>query len=67
MAVTLAECAFDTGGIGCTVDVPAVAGHQGDWATLGTLFGESAGRVIVSVDPAQREALQQLARTPGCR
>ena len=65
VAVTLAECAFDTGGIGCTVDVPGAAGHQGDWATLGTLFGESAGRVIVSVDPAHREALQSLALETG--
>ena len=65
VAVTLAECTFDTGGIGCTVDVPGSAGHQGDWATLGTLFGESAGRVIVSADPAHREALQRLAQEAG--
>jgi phosphoribosylformylglycinamidine synthase II len=65
VAVTLAECTFDTGGIGCTVDVPGSAGHQGDWAALGTLFGESAGRVIVSADPAHREALQRLAREAG--
>jgi phosphoribosylformylglycinamidine synthase len=65
VAVTLAECTFDTGGIGCTVDVPGSAGHQGDWAALGTLFGESAGRVIVSADPAHREALQRLAQEAG--
>ena len=65
VAVTLAECTFDTGGIGCTVDVPGSAGHQGDWAVLGTLFGESAGRVIVSADPAHREALQRLAQEAG--
>ena len=65
VAVTLAECTFDTGGIGCTVDLPGSAGHQGDWAALGTLFGESAGRVIVSADPAHREALQGLAQEAG--
>jgi phosphoribosylformylglycinamidine synthase len=65
VAVTLAECTFDTGGIGCRVDLPGAAGHEGEWALLGALFGESAGRVIVSVDPAQREALGQLAKETG--
>jgi phosphoribosylformylglycinamidine synthase len=65
VAVTLAECTFDTGGIGCIVDVPGASGHEGDWATLGSLFGESAGRVIVSADPAHREALQRLAEETG--
>ena len=65
VAVTLAECTFDSGGIGCVVDVPGAAGHQGDWSTIGTLFGESAGRVVVSADPAHREALQRLAQETG--
>jgi phosphoribosylformylglycinamidine synthase subunit PurL len=65
VAVTLAECAFDSGGIGCTVDLPPAAGHDGDWKALGTLFGESAGRAIVTVAPGQREALEQLAKEKG--
>jgi phosphoribosylformylglycinamidine synthase len=65
IAVTLAECAFDSGGIGCTVDLPSEAAHDGDWKALGTLFGESAGRVIVTVAPGQRPALEQLAKDKG--
>jgi phosphoribosylformylglycinamidine synthase len=65
VAVTLAECTFDSGGIGCVVDVPGAAGHQGDWAAIGTLFGESAGRVIVSADPTHRDALRKLAEETG--
>jgi phosphoribosylformylglycinamidine synthase subunit PurL len=64
IAVTLAECAFDSGGIGCTVDVPA-AGSSGVWSAPGTLFGESAGRVVVSVAPEQRAPLQSLAADHG--
>ena len=64
IAVTLAECAFDSGGIGCTVDIPAAAPRE-PWSTLGTLFGESAGRVVVSVAPQQLAALQSLAGDHG--
>jgi phosphoribosylformylglycinamidine synthase subunit PurL len=65
IAITLAESAFDSGGIGCAVDLPVAAAHDGDWATLGTLFGESAGRVVVSAAPEQRAGLQQLATEMG--
>ena len=66
IAVTLAECAFDTGGIGCTVDVPPLA-------TVGNvpiddiraLFGESASRAIVSVRPSEHAALMQFANAAG--
>jgi phosphoribosylformylglycinamidine synthase len=64
LAVTLAECAFDSGGIGCEVDVPA-AGPAGEWRRIATLFGEAAGRVVVSVRPENRDALVQLAREAG--
>jgi phosphoribosylformylglycinamidine synthase subunit PurL len=64
IAVTLAECAFDSGGIGCTVDVPG-SGSSDVWSAPGTLFGESAGRVVVSVAPEQRAALQSLAAEHG--
>ena len=67
LAVTLAESAFDTGGIGLDVDVPAATGADGG-TTLGaaaTLFGESASRVVVSVTQAQRSAFLQLAAEHG--
>ncbi|HET9467382.1 MAG TPA: phosphoribosylformylglycinamidine synthase subunit PurL [Vicinamibacterales bacterium] len=48
IAVTLAECAFDSGGIGLRVDLPAVDAAPA-WATTATLFSESASRVVVSI------------------
>jgi phosphoribosylformylglycinamidine synthase len=63
VAVTLAECAFDSGGIGVDVDIPAAA--EGADAAIRTLFGESASRVVVSVRPADRAALMQLAAEAG--
>ncbi len=67
VAVTLAECAFDTGGIGCEVDVPMVANKTGaqSFDGVGALFGESASRAIVSVRAADRPALMELAASGG--
>ena len=67
LAVTIAECSFDSGGVGCRVDLPAPDGPPAgaEWATLGVLFSESAGRVIVTVQPERREALLDLARATG--
>jgi len=60
IAVTLAECTFDSGGIGCDADVPA-AGARLDSA----LFSESASRVIVSAREQQAATLLQLAAEAG--
>ncbi|MBA3298432.1 MAG: phosphoribosylformylglycinamidine synthase subunit PurL [Acidobacteria bacterium] len=60
LAVTLAECAFDSGGIGCTVNVPPAASRFD-----ATLFGESASRVIVSAKPQDAATLLQLAAEHG--
>src|SRR5215210_6736508 len=60
VAVTLAECVFDSGGIGCSVDVPA-AGSRLD----ATLFGESASRVVVSAGQHDTATLLQLAAELG--
>jgi phosphoribosylformylglycinamidine synthase II len=72
LAVALAECCFDTDGQGCEVNIPAAAGPEAtvDAAaraaagllppTVGTLFGESAGQVIVSATLAH--VAQVLAR-----
>jgi phosphoribosylformylglycinamidine synthase len=59
LAVTLAECAFGSGGIGLEADVPA----SGDVAA--TLFGESASRAVVSVPPGRRDELLALAADCG--
>ena len=58
-AVALAECAFDTGGIGADVDVPAAGGE------IATLFGESASRAIVSAAPGSGAAFLEMARAAG--
>ncbi len=58
-AVALAECAFDTGGIGADVDVPAAGGE------IATLFGESASRAIVSAVPGSGAAFLEMARAAG--
>src|SRR5687767_10336083 len=43
LAVTLAECAFDSGGIGLSVDVPVARGGLPQWTSLEALFGEGGG------------------------
>ena len=66
IAITLAECSFDTSGIGLDVDLeaepPALAGVD---PTIGTLFGESASRVVVSVRREDREAVLRMAEDAG--
>ena len=71
LAVTLAECAFDTDGIGLQVDVPppSSAGEFLDPASpigvVATLFGESASRAVVTVRPQDRPTLLQMATDAG--
>ena len=60
LAVTLAECSFDTG-LGAVVDVAAVEGAVAAFADIATLFGESASRVVISVDNARTAELEALA------
>jgi phosphoribosylformylglycinamidine synthase subunit PurL len=59
LAVTLAECAFDSGGIGVTADV-AGAGDVN-----ATLFGESASRIVVSTREETLPALMAAAQAAG--
>jgi phosphoribosylformylglycinamidine synthase len=59
LAVALAECLFDTGGLGAEVDVPRVAADHG-LVIEATVFGESASRVVVSVEESR--AADVLAR-----
>jgi phosphoribosylformylglycinamidine synthase len=64
LAVTLAECCFDSGGIGAEV---AVAGtlDGGVDPLAATLFGESASRILVSVDPVRTSELLAAAEAAG--
>ena len=65
LAVTLAECCFGSGGVGAEIDVAAAASDGGVDRLAATLFGESASRVIVSVDPDETTAVLAAARQAG--
>jgi phosphoribosylformylglycinamidine synthase len=66
IAVTICESAFDSGGIGCEVDL-AAAGLEtaGFDAVLAALFSESAARAVVSVRQEDRAELIQVASAAG--
>jgi phosphoribosylformylglycinamidine (FGAM) synthase-like enzyme len=68
LAVTLAECCFDTGGIGVVVDVSKEEGRRTKDDGLGqdaALFSESASRVVVSTSPEDLEAFLEKAKAAG--
>ena len=66
LAVTLAECCFDSDGIGVAVDVPAqTIDGRPDVSLVATLFGESASRVIVSVAEQQADTVMTRAAQAG--
>ena len=66
LAVTLAECCFDSDGIGVAVDVPAqTIDGRPDLSLVATLFGESASRVIVSVAEQQADTVMTRAAQAG--
>jgi phosphoribosylformylglycinamidine synthase len=66
VAVTLAECSFESGGIGFEVDMPAHVGQVPNSMRLtATLFGESASRAVVSVQPRNLAPLLKLAEELG--
>jgi phosphoribosylformylglycinamidine synthase len=64
-AVTLAECCFDSGGVGAVVSVPAAASDAGVDLVLATLFGESPSRVVASVEPGKVDAVMAAAAAAG--
>ena len=60
LAVTLAECCFDSS-FGVDVDLAGVAAASAGWRRVATLFGESASRAVVSVSPERVEGLLSMA------
>ncbi len=63
LAITLAECTFDTAGIGVESNLTGVEGEFGAFGHAATLFGESASRVVVSVpDGSVSQVLNEAAR-----
>jgi phosphoribosylformylglycinamidine synthase len=55
LAVTLAECSFDSGGIGAAVDLPDAV----------ELFSESASRIVVSADASDEQTILARAAAAG--
>src|SRR5262249_48074036 len=62
LAVTVAGCSFDRGGIGAELDVPAVSDVPAALAVDATLFSESASRVVISTSPDRLERVLERAR-----
>jgi phosphoribosylformylglycinamidine synthase len=66
LAITIAECCFDTGGIGVDVDLPpGTAKHGGEWTVPATLFGEGPSRILVSVARRDLSTLMSQAADAG--
>ena len=65
LAVALAECCIESGGIGARVDLPGPTGSNDGFDVVRILFGESPSRIVVSVAPARRAELLARARGAG--
>jgi phosphoribosylformylglycinamidine synthase len=64
LAVTLAECSFETA-FGVDVALSAVPSAAPGWSDIATLFGESASRAIVSTSAEHADTLIALAKAAG--
>jgi phosphoribosylformylglycinamidine synthase subunit PurL len=64
LAVTLAECCFDSG-LGVDVNVPAVTEGAPGLGDVQTLFGESASRAVVSAATAHAQEVLGRASRAG--
>jgi phosphoribosylformylglycinamidine synthase len=64
IAVTLAECCFDTP-FGVEVNLTGVVDASNSYRDTATLFGESASRVVVSIAPGHLGALLRMAAAAG--
>jgi phosphoribosylformylglycinamidine synthase II len=65
LAVTLAECCFDSGGIGADVTAPTALSDGGVDMLSATLFGESASRVVLTVATDDLEVVLAAATAAG--
>jgi phosphoribosylformylglycinamidine synthase len=64
LAIAIAECCFDTGGIGAVVRI-VNAGLQGPFSVNATLFGESPSRIVVSAPRPRVDAILAAATAAG--
>jgi phosphoribosylformylglycinamidine synthase len=66
LAITIAECAFDTGGVGADVSIDAVqVARNGPMNVAAALFGESASRAVVTTGPGDFTAVLERAAAAG--
>jgi phosphoribosylformylglycinamidine synthase len=66
LAVTLAECCFDTAGMGAEVSVPGVKVAGDEFLNdAAALFGETASRVVVSASSDNVTSILERAATAG--
>jgi phosphoribosylformylglycinamidine synthase len=65
LAITLAECAFGTGGIGFDADIAPVSGAPEGWSLAAALYSESASRAVVTVSRQALPALLARASEAG--
>jgi phosphoribosylformylglycinamidine synthase len=65
LAVALAECCFDAGGLGASIAVTHAASDDLIDDAAATLFGESPSRVVVSVAPDVTERVLAAALAEG--
>jgi phosphoribosylformylglycinamidine synthase subunit PurL len=62
LAVAVAECSFDTGGMGAEITIESVAASRDNRLNVAAaLYGESASRVVVSLVPDHVTAVLQRA------
>jgi len=62
VAVALAECCFETRGVGAEVTIAPASSDSGLDTLTATLFGESASRVLVAMPANRLEAVLAAAR-----
>jgi len=66
LAVAVAECCFDTNGIGATIAIDAMpVARDAGVNVAAALFGESASRVVVSVVPEELTRVIERAAAAG--
>src|SRR6185295_14820368 len=66
LAVALAECTFDSGGVGADISIESVGvARDVDVNRAAALFGESASRVVLSVAPESAPAVLKRASLAG--
>ena len=65
LAVALAECCFGADS-GASIDISPLHSDCSDLDDWGALFGESLGRILVSVSPSDKEAFEESMKDVCC-